>query len=147
MNLSEKIDEDLRVALKGQDANKASVLRLLKSAIKNAEITKNALLSEQEIISTLEKQAKQRKDSIEQYRSGNRPDLASKEEGELEIINAYLPQKFSQEETEKLVDEVIRDLGAESISQMGQVMKETMSRANGQADGSVVSKIVKEKLS
>jgi uncharacterized protein YqeY len=143
----ERINDELKTALKSGDSEKASVLRLLKSALKNAEIAKGSELTEVEELSVLDKQAKQRRDSITQYMAGNRKDLADKENLELEIIEEYLPQKLSEEETSKLIDEVISETRADSISQMGQVIKEVMARAKGQAEGGVVSRIAKEKLS
>jgi uncharacterized protein YqeY len=147
MEILATIDNDMKEALKSHDSEQLSVLRLLKTAIKNAQIAKGSELSEVEIINVLEKQAKQRKDSIEQYRAGNREDLATKEENELPVVQRYLPQKLSPEETEALVEDVIRETGAESISAMGQVIKETMNKAGGKVEGSIVSAIAKEKLS
>lgn len=146
MNLASRLETDLTDATKKRDEIVISVLRIIKSSIKNLEIEKGHELNEPEVLSVLEKQAKQRQDSIEQYRKGNRDDLADKEEAELKIIKKYLPEKLNVEETTKLIDEVIKELGASSLKDMGQVIKEVVQKANGQAEGKVVSDIVKEKL-
>jgi len=146
MDLLQKIETDLTEATKNRDEIIVSVLRMLKSSIKNQEIEKKRQLEGAEISNILEKQAKQRQDSIEQYTNGNRTDLAQKEEIELKIINKYLPKKISQEETEKLVEMTIKSLKATSMKDMGQVIKEVMSKANGQVEGKVVSELVRAKL-
>jgi hypothetical protein len=146
MSKQEKIDQDIIQAVKNKDELTVSVLRLLKSAIKNAEIDKGEKLKEPETINILEKQSKQHKDSIEQYQRGGRKDLADKEKTELSIIEKYLPEKMSEEELEKLTQQVILDLGASSIEKMGQVIKEVMTRSQGRADGQKTSDIVREKL-
>lgn len=146
MNLEEKIDNDIKSNLKEGKSEELSVLRLLKSAIKNAAISKNDVLTEQETVSVLEKQAKQRRDSIDQYVKGGRPELADKERFELELIETYLPQKMDEESLAKLVESSISELGATSMVDMGRVIKDVMTKAAGSADGGTVSKIVKEKL-
>jgi uncharacterized protein YqeY len=147
MSVLEQIDNDFKEALKNQDQEMVSVLRMLKSAFKNTQIEKGHELTDQEATSVLEKQAKQRQDSIVQFKAGNRDDLAVKEESELTIISKYLPEKMSEEELQKLIDSVITETGASTMQDMGKVMKAVLDKANGQADGSMVSRIVKEKLS
>jgi uncharacterized protein YqeY len=147
MSVLEQIDNDFKEALKSQNSEMVSVLRMLKSAFKNTQIEKGHELSDQETIAVLEKQAKQRQDSIAQYKSGNREDLAAKEQSELDVISKYLPEKMSEEELRGLVAEIITELGASSMQDMGKVMKAVLEKANGKADGSMVSAIVKEKLS
>ncbi|MDD5693468.1 MAG: GatB/YqeY domain-containing protein [Patescibacteria group bacterium] len=146
MSLTPKIESDLILAIKNKEELTTSVLRMIKSAIKNAEIAKGDELNESETSNILEKQAKQRRDSITQYIEGNRTDLADKEKAELAIIEKYLPKKMTQSELSNLVDKVISETQANSISQMGQVIKEVMIKANGQADGKTVSEMVKTKL-
>lgn len=146
MKLTEKIETDLIDSMKSNNTEKVSVLRLLKSSLKNAEIESGGELSESDILKVLEKQAKQRRDSATQYRSGNRLDLAEKEEAELLIINQYLPEKLSVEETAKIVDEVIIEIGASSVKDMGKVIKTVMERVGAKADGKTVSELIKEKL-
>lgn len=146
MSLIQTIDADLTEALKNHNELVVSVLRALKSAIKNQEIDKMKELDDKEILAVIEKQAKQRQDSIEQFTKGNRPDLAKKEQEELEIIKKYLPEKLDRTQTEQIVTQTIQELNATSIKDMGQVMKEVLDKSNGQADGRLVSEIVKEKL-
>lgn len=143
----EQIDADLIVALKAKESFLVSTLRLLKSALKNAEIAKTSELTEPEAISVLEKQAKQRRDSIEQFSNAGRNDLADKEKAELEIIQKYLPQKMSEEELSQVIDRVIAETGATGVSDLGRVMKEAIAKTAGAADGATISRIAKEKLS
>lgn len=147
MSLNEKLESDLKDAMRQKDVKTLSVLRLIKSAVKNSEIQKGSELEENEILSVLEKQAKQRRDSIDQFEKGGRNDLAENEKVELEIIQKYLPTKLSEDETASLVREVIAELGTTEISGMGSVIKEVMTRSKGAAEGSTVSRIVKEQLS
>ncbi len=145
MNIQERIDLQVINALKSGDVS-LSVLRMLKNALKNAEIEKRDKLTDSEVMTVLEKQAKQRKDSAEQFLKGGRADLAEKEEFELKIIESYLPKKLSREELANLVDETIKDLDANDVSQIGQVMKEAIKRSEGRGDGKIISEIVKAKL-
>ena len=110
MSLIQTIDADLTEALKNHNELVVSVLRALKSAIKNQEIDKMKELDDKEILAVIEKQAKQRQDSIEQFTKGNRPDLAKKEQEELEIIKKYLPEKLDRTQTEQIVTQTIQDL-------------------------------------
>lgn len=147
MDLIEKIDTDLNEAMKAKEASQVSILRLLKSALKNAEIEKKETLSDQDAIRVLEKQAKQRRDSIESYNAGGRADLAEKEAEELHVIESYLPEKLADTEIENIVDSTIKKLNVTDISGMGQVIKAVMAETQGQADGKTVSEMVKNKLS
>ncbi len=147
MTIREKIDSDLKEALKSGDRTGVSVLRLLKSALKNREIEKGRELTEEDILSVLSSQAKQRKESISEYEKAGREDLASKERAELAIIERYLPEQLSEEELLKLIKEVIAETGASSPKDMGRVMKTLMPRVKGRADGKVVNQKVRELLS
>lgn len=146
MTLQERLSEDMKGAMKAQNADLLSTLRMLKSALQNQTIAFGHELSDVEVMATLEKQAKQRKDSIEQYKAGNREDLAAKEEAELAIITTYLPQKLDTEAVTALVDEAIAEVGASSIADMGKVMKLVQEKAAGAADGKQISDIVRGKL-
>ncbi|NIM46815.1 MAG: GatB/YqeY domain-containing protein [Candidatus Aenigmarchaeota archaeon] len=146
MTLKEKLDLDLREALINHNKMTCSVLRLIKGAIKNTEIEKKKELNDDEIISVLEKQAKQRKDSIEAYQKGNRQDLVEQETKELEIIKKYLPEKIGEDEIRKVVKKAISSVGAESLADMGKVMGQVMSELKGKAEGQTVNQIVKEEL-
>lgn len=146
MDIQSKIESDIIVALKGHDEQSLSVLRMLKNALKNVEIEKRDKLTETEIISVLDKQAKQRKDSAEQFRIGGRADLAQKEEAELVLIESFLPQKMTREELSELVGNVISEMSPSGPSEIGSVMKEVIKRAEGRGDGKLISEIVREKL-
>lgn len=145
----EKIKADLTIALKSGDTFKAGALRYLLSAIHNAEIAKgkDAELSEAELVAILQKQAKERQESIEAYQKGGRSDLVAKEQKELELIKAYLPEQMGEEEVRALAKEAIKETGATGLQEMGQVMGVVMPKVKGKADGPLVSKIVRDLLS
>jgi uncharacterized protein len=145
--LKDKIDADLKYALKNKETAKVSTLRFLKSAMQNMAIEKKKDLEDEEIISVIKKQVKQRKDSVESFKKGNRMDLVDKEEKELRILEEYLPEELSREDVAFLIKEAIRESGAASIKDMGNVIKLVMAKAKGKADGSMVSFVVKEELS
>ena len=147
MRQENKISEELIKALKSGDKLGTSVLRMLISKLKNKKIEEKVKdLSDEKVLSVIKKMAKQYKESIAQFKMGNRDDLVKKEENELKVISRYLPEEMSKEEIEKIVLEIITETGASSIQDMGMVMKGVMARTGGQADGKVVSNIVKEKL-
>ena len=147
MSLLKKLQDEMKTALKSGDKDKLSVIRMLISEIKKFQIDLKKELSDDEITQILQKYAKQRKESIKQYKEAGREDLAQKEEKELEIVLQFLPEALSEEEIQRVVDEVITETGASSMKDMGKVMKIVMERVKGRADGSVVSQIVKQKLS
>src|SRR5947207_25721 len=148
MSLQEKIQSHITDAMRSKDPLRLSVLRMMKTAVKNKEIEKMKALEEGEVISVLNSLVKQRKDSVEQFRKGGREELAQKEEAEIKIIEEYLPAAASDEEIQRAVEEAIQETGASSIKDMGKVMKTTLARLAGKsADGSRVSQLVKEKLS
>lgn len=144
MSLKNQINESANQALTQRDELGLSVFRLLKSAIKNAEIAKGHELTEEETIAVLEKQAKQRRDSIEQFEKANRVDLAEKEKAELEIISKFLPEKMTEEDIRATVKEVV---GSNEGADFGRIMGMAMGKLKGQADGATVQKIVREELS
>ncbi len=146
MNLKDKIEADLVEAMKASRTEEVSLLRLLKSSIKNAEIEKGATLDEADIIKTLEKQAKQRRDSIAQYEAGDRADLAKKEKAELDLIERYLPERISEEEVAKVVAEIISELKITSVQDMGKAIKAVMDKIGSQADGKTISDLVRKQL-
>ena len=142
MTLQQRVDSDLKEAMRAKEGTKLGVLRMLKSALKYAAIAKSdaeAELSDAEAIQVIRKQAKQRQDSIESFEKGGRTELADKEKEELAILNTYLPQAMSAEELEKVVRETIAELGATSKAQMGAVMKALQAKAGGRADGKTLS--------
>lgn len=147
MGLLQILQDEMKQALKAKDNLKLSVIRMLISEIKKVQIDKKKELSDEEIIEVIQRYAKQRKEAIKQYKDAKREDLAQKEEQELEIVSKFLPKQLSEEEIVKIVEQVIKETGASSMRDMGKVMKMVMEKVKGRADGSLVSKIVKEKLS
>lgn len=149
MNLSERIDADLKEAMRAKAANKLGVLRMLKSALKYSAIEKSGAegqLDDAEATQVIRKQVKQRQDSIEQFEKGGRPELAAKEKEELAILSAYLPQAMSSDEMSKAVGEAIAEAGATSRAQMGAVMKILQAKLAGRADGKTLSQEVQRQL-
>ncbi|SRR6266700_103531 len=150
MSMQERIDSDLKDAMRAKDTTKLGVLRMLKSALKYAAIAKSdaeAELSEAEAAQVIRKQAKQRQDSIESFEKGGRAELAKKEKEELSILNAYLPQAMSADELAKVVRETISEVGATSKTQMGAVMKALQTKFAGSVDGKTLSQEVSRQLS
>lgn len=151
-SLDERIDGDLKSAMKASamqssERLRVSVLRMAKAALKNRAIDKQAPLTEDEELSVLSTLSKQRRESIEQYRKAGREDLAKKEEEELAIVQAYMPEQLSAEELDRLVEEAIRESGAKGASEMGKVMKLLMPKVKGRADGKTAGERVKALLS
>lgn len=145
--LLDQLQTDLKNAQLSRDEIKVSTLRLLLSEIKNAEISKGGILSDEDIIPIVQKEVKKRKEAAEAFKSGGREEAAGKEEAELKILESYLPSQLSNEELTKIVLDTINEVGASSIADMGKVMGVVMGKTKGQADGGVVSALVKEKLS
>ncbi len=143
----DKIQTDLKNAQLARDEVKVSTLRLLLSEIKNGEIAKGESLSDEDIVSVVQKEVKKRKEAAAAFRSGGRGESAAKEEAELLVLESYLPLQLSNEELTKLVEETIHEVGASSIADMGKVIGAVMGKVKGKADGGVVSAMVKEKLS
>ena len=143
----EQITKDLTAAMKAQDSFKLSVLRMLKSSLKNEEINKKSPLTDEDVLSVIKKQVKMRKDSKEEYLSYNREDLADSLEKEIEILNAYLPRELTKEELEQIIDETIYELKPDGLKGMGMVIKAVSAKCGVTADMKLVSTIVKEKLS
>jgi uncharacterized protein YqeY len=140
MNLLAQIESDLSVALKAREELKVQTLRMAVTALKNARIAKMADLEEAEAVDVLRKEAKKRQEAITAYESAGRPELAEGEKQEMAIIEAYLPAQMSQEQVKAIAQEVL-DSG---ITEFGLAMKEVMQRVKGQADGGLVSKVVKD---
>ena len=147
MTLAERITGDLRQAIKQKDDRRRSTLRLVLASIQNAEIAKQKKLDDADVLSVLAREAKQRKESIESFKQGNRPDLATKEEEELAIITGYLPTQLSRDEIIEMAKKVITDAGATGIRDKGKVMSQIVPQTKGKAEGKDVSDIVTELLS
>jgi uncharacterized protein len=147
MTFLERINGDLTAAMKNKEAERLSTLRMVKTALKNREIEKMAPLTDEEAIRILQSLVKQRRDSIEQYKQGGRPELADKEAAEIKIIEEYLPVALDEAAITRIVEESIAQTGASSMKEMGTVMKAVMARLAGQTvDGKVVNQIVKSRL-
>ncbi|WP_022846944.1 MULTISPECIES: GatB/YqeY domain-containing protein [unclassified Desulfurobacterium] len=147
MGLKERLIKDMKEAMKARDKVKLSTIRMINSLIKNAEIDKRGELTDEEIVSLLQKYAKQRRESIELYEKGGRQDLVEKEKAELAIVESYLPEQMSEDEIRRIVEEAIAGTGASSPKDLGKVMKVVMPKVKGKADGSVVNRIARELLS
>jgi len=144
--LTEKIRADLTAAMKAQDKDRLGTIRMLQSAVKNEQINIGHELSDEEAMSVIRKGVKQRQDSVEQYTKGNRPELAAKEQAEIEILKAYLPAELSDEELESGLREIVASTGAQSKKDMGKVMKEATARFKGRADGKKIQELVSRLL-
>jgi uncharacterized protein YqeY len=147
--LKQKITQDLLTAMKAGDTLKRDVLRMLDAMIKNTEIEKLKKaegLTDSEVQEVISRAVKQRKDAAAQYTAGNRPELAEKENKEIEILLAYLPKQLSEDEVRQIVAEIIAKVGATSKADIGKIMGPVMGKLKGLADGNLVKKIVEEKL-
>jgi len=148
MEILPKIMNEIKDAMRSKDSVKLGTLRFLQAAIKNREIEMRPTpITDDEVMAVIKKLVKQRKESIEQYKAGNRQDLVDQEAAELKILETYLPSQMTKEQVEKLVDEVMTALSAKSIKDMGPVMKEVLAKSGGAADNKLVSELVRAKLS
>jgi uncharacterized protein YqeY len=146
--LEEKILSDYKDAMKARDTLKSSVLSFLRADMMNAAVAKKKnALDDTEVASVIKKQIKQRQDSIEQFTKGNRVEMADKEKQELEILKAYLPPEMSTDAIKQVIDEIATQVGASGMKDMGKVMKEVNAKIAGQADGKLISDLVRAKLS
>jgi len=147
MNTLEKIEQELTKNLKEKNEKLISILRMLKSALKNKEIELQHPLSEEEIVEVISKEAKKRKESAQAFRDGGRDDMAEKEQKEYEFLNQYLPEQLSEDELRKVIQETITSVGATSAADMGKVIGSVMQKVKNQAEGGLVSSLVKDELS
>ncbi len=145
-SLKEKLTEDLKQAMKSGDTLKRSAIRLLLAAIKNAEIAKQKELEDGDILSIIAKEIRQRRESIEAFKSGNRQDLVAKEEAELVTLEGYLPPQMSREEIIKAARQVIQEVGARGPGDKGKVMPQLIAQLKGRADGQEINAVVTELL-
>ena len=145
--LKQKLTDDLKRAMKGGDRVRTSVIRLTLAAIKNTEIARQASLNDTDILGIIAKQVKQRQESIEYFKQGNRPELVAQEEAEIAILNEYLPQQMSREEVIAEARRVIVELGAAGLGDKGKVMPQLITQLKGRADGQVINEVVTELLS
>ena len=146
MDLKAQLKSDLAAAMREGDAEKRNTLRMLLAAIKQIEVDDRVTLDDEGVQSVLSKQAKQRRESIEHATNAGRLEMAADEEAELTIIEAYLPQMMSEEAVRQVAGEIIAEVGATGMKDMGRVMGQLMPRLQGQADGGTVSKVVRQLL-
>lgn len=147
MTLLEKIQADLKEALKAKNEIRVSTIRFLMSSIHNAKIEKGQDLSDEDVVSVIQKQIKQRKESIEGFEKGSRADLVEKETKEMEILREYLPEQLSESRIKDIVDRTIKEVSASSVNDIGKVMGKLAGELKGKADMLQVSQIVRKKLS
>ncbi|MDD5432602.1 MAG: GatB/YqeY domain-containing protein [Candidatus Omnitrophica bacterium] len=146
--LEEKILNDYKEAMKSRDTIKSSVLNFLRADLKYAALNKKKdTLEDADVVTVLKKHIKQHQDSIEQFKNGNRLDLADKEAKELEVLKTYLPPELSADEIKKVIEEVVAAVAPSGMKDMGKVMKEVNAKVAGKADGKLVSDLVRERLS
>ncbi len=145
-NLKQKLDDDLKAAMKSGDKQKRSTIRLLMAAINNAEIARRAALADADILGVIAKEVRQHQESIEAFKQGNRQDLVTQEEAEMAILQAYLPQQLTREEIMEAVRRVIAEIGAEGPGDKGKVMPKIIAELKGKADGREINAVVTELL-
>jgi uncharacterized protein YqeY len=146
-SIKEQLDADLKEAQKAKDTIRVNVIRMLKTTIKNREVEKIGDLNEQELLQAVNSQIKTRMEAIEGFKKGGRDEMVRKEEAEMAILKAYLPEQLSREELAALIDKAVVETEAAGPRDMGKVMKALMPDVTGKADGKLVSELVKEKLS
>ncbi|HKK07211.1 MAG TPA: GatB/YqeY domain-containing protein [Gammaproteobacteria bacterium] len=145
-DLKARINDDVKAAMRGQDKARLAVLRLITAAIKQREVDERIELDDTQVLAVLDKMVKQRRDSIEQYTKAGRQELADKEAGEIEIIQAYMPAQLDEAELDVLIDEAIAASGAASMKDMGKVMGQLKPKVQGRADMGAVSGRIKARL-
>lgn len=147
LSLLTDLNEDMKTAMKAKDKERLKTIRMLKSAVQNEELSKQSELTEEEEIAVLSREKKQRVDSLVEFKEADRNDLVENLEFEINIVDEYLPEQLSEEEVEGIVDQAIEQTEASSMQDMGKVMGTVMPEVKGRADGNLVNKIVKDKLS
>jgi uncharacterized protein YqeY len=146
MDLKETLNSDLKTALKAGEKLRLSTIRMLLSEIRNAEIAKRGELTDEELLAVAAREARRRKEAIEEFTKGGRQDLVDKETYELSVLEAYLPEQMSDEEVRRVVSETIAEVGATSPGDLGKVMGKLMPKVKGKADGKKVNQFVREML-
>ncbi|KPB05307.1 GatB/YqeY domain-containing protein [Bacillus sp. CHD6a] len=147
MSLLERLNTDIKQAMKDKDKEKLSVLRMVKSSIQNESIKHGRDLSEEEELTVLSRELKQRKDSLQEFDKAGREDLVHKLQGEIAIVEHYMPEQLSEDELSAIVQQTIAEVNATSKADMGKVMGALMPKVKGKADGSLVNKLVQQHLS
>jgi uncharacterized protein YqeY len=147
MSLNERLNEDMKLAMKSQAKFKLSVIRMVRAAIKNIEIDQRKTLDDPEVLDVLNREIKQRRDSLHEFEKAGREDLAETVKAEIEILMEYLPQQFTEEEVKAIVQQTIQEVGASSKADLGKVMSALMPKVKGRADGKIVNQAVQQLLS
>ncbi|MBH5318136.1 GatB/YqeY domain-containing protein [Paenibacillus sp. GSMTC-2017] len=146
MNLSERLTDDMKQAMKSQEKFKLSTIRMMRASVKNLEIDLKRPLDDNEVLDILSREIKQRKDSLQDFKKAGREDLVTGLEAEIEIISHYLPEQLTEEEIQEIVRQTIHELGASSKADMGKVMSALMPKTKGRADGKLVNQAVQQFL-
>lgn len=146
MSIQTDLNTAMKEAMRSKQSERLGVIRMLRSAVKNAEIEAKKELGDDEIVSLLATQVKQRRDAAQTYRDGERDDLAAKEEAEIVILQEFMPAALTEDELREIVESAVIDLGATSMQDMGKVMKQVSAATRGRAEGRVVSEMVKQRL-
>lgn len=146
MGLKDRITADMKTAMKAGEKDRLGVIRMTLAAIKQREVDERKELTDADVLAVIEKMVKQRRESVTQYESGGRADLAAKESAEIDVLSEYLPEPLSADELSALIDAAIAETGAESLRDMGKVMARIKSDAQGRADMGAVSAQVKARL-
>ena len=146
MSINERLNASMKEAMKAKDSLRLGTIRMVRSAIKNKEIEERRELNDQDVIGVLSTLAKQRRESLDAFRESGRTDLAEKEEAELAVLQEFLPQQLGEDEIAGIIEDAIEETGANSMKDMGKVMKIVVPRTTGRADGRVVSEMVKARL-
>lgn len=146
MNLSERLNDDMKQAMKSQDKFKLTTIRMMRSSVKNMEIELKRPLDDNEVLDILSREIKIRKDSLQEFKKAGRDDLVTGLAAEIEIISQYLPEQLTEEEIQAIVRQTIQELGASSKADMGKVMSALMPKTKGRADGKLVNQYVQQML-
>ncbi|OYD07663.1 GatB/YqeY domain-containing protein [Paludifilum halophilum] len=146
MTLMERLNSDMKTAMKNKDKTKLSVIRMVRSSLKNEEIKLNRPLTEEDALNVISRELKQQKDSLNEFEQADRKDLAEKARADIAVLQEYLPEPLTEEEVRGIVREAIQESGATSKADMGQVMKIVIPRVKGRADGKMVNRLVQEAL-
>lgn len=147
MSLAERLQQDMKLALKNKEKDKLSTIRMVRAAIKKAEIDHKGPLNDEQIIEVIMREVKQRKDAVQEYEKAGRHDLVEKEKEELQILETYLPEPLTEEELTEIIQETIQQLGVTSKKEIGKVMKTVLPKVKGRAEGKAVNQIVQKLLS
>jgi hypothetical protein len=146
MSLAERLNDDMKLAMKSQDKFKLSVIRMVRASIKNLEIDQRKTLDDQEVLDVLNREIKQRKDSLQEFEKAGRNDLAESLKAEIAVLMDYMPQQLTDEEVKAIVQQTIQEVGASSKADMGKVMSALLPKVKGQADGKTVNSFVQQFL-